>query len=392
MSALRHPGSKRILYLQYTNPACYPPLDRSSHLLARQGWKVLFLGTSSLGGDTLQLSPHSNIEVRKQAFCPSGWKQKLHYLGFFFWAMSWVVRWRPQWIYVSDSLAAPLGMLFSYFPGLRVIYHEHDSPGESWPGSMWMRFVLWCRRRLSRRAKLCLLPNAERTKRFSAQLGCRTADCVYNCPSRDEVSPPRPGPSMGTGLRVIYCGSIGSSRLPLGVLSAMAQLPDTMTLCVVGYETVGSRGYLHQLREAASRLGITSRVEYAGELSRGRELHERLDACQVGLCLVPLKSPDINEQWMVGASNKPFEYMARGLALLVPDHPDWRRMYVEPGYGLACDPGDPNSIAETLRWCLEHPLEVHAMGEKGRQRVLEEWNYERQFSPVLRQLTPRDFP
>jgi hypothetical protein len=29
---------------------------------------------------------------------------------------------------------------------------------------------------------------------------------------------------------------------------------------------------------------------------------------------------------------------------------------------------------------------MRQMGERGRQRILEEWNYERQFSPVLERL------
>ena len=64
-------------------------------------------------------------------------------------------------------------------------------------------------------------------------------------------------------------------------------------------------------------------------------------------------------------------------------------MYVEPGYALACDPTDPKSIAAALQWFLEHPVQMRNMGEKGRRRILEEWNYERQFLPVLQLLNDR---
>ena len=86
---------------------------------------------------------------------------------------------------------------------------------------------------------------------------------------------------------------------------------------------------------------------------------------------------------MAGASNKPFDYLACGLALLVSDLPDWRKMFVEPGYGLACNPNDTDSIAAQLRWFLKHPAETREMGERGRQRILTEWNYERQFAAVV---------
>ena len=33
-------------------------------------------------------------------------------------------------------------------------------------------------------------------------------------------------------------------------------------------------------------------------------------------------------------------------------------MFVMPGYGRACDPGDADSIAEAIAWFLDHPEEV----------------------------------
>ena len=45
-------------------------------------------------------------------------------------------------------------------------------------------------------------------------------------------------------------------------------------------------------------------------------------------------------QNMVGASNKPFDYMACGLPLLVTDLPEWTSTFVEPGYARACNPDD----------------------------------------------------
>ena len=69
----------------------------------------------------------------------------------------------------------------------------------------------------------------------------------------------------------------------------------------------------------------------------------------IGLSLMPFNSDDLNINHMAGASNKPFDYMAAGLALLVSDLPDWTRMFVEPGFGLACNPADVNSISAALR-------------------------------------------
>jgi glycosyltransferase involved in cell wall biosynthesis len=97
---------------------------------------------------------------------------------------------------------------------------------------------------------------------------------------------------------------------------------------------------------------------------------------------MPDATDDDTRQWLPGASNKPFDYLASGLALLVSNLPGWRDLLVEPGYGATCDAQDPHSIAEALRWFIDHPTEMRAMGERGRRRVDAEWNYETQFAPV----------
>ena len=101
---------------------------------------------------------------------------------------------------------------------------------------------------------------------------------------------------------------------------------------------------------------------------------------------MPKRSNDVNMQHMVGASNKPFDYMACGLPLLVTDLPEWVQTFVKPGYACACNPDDPDSIEAALRWYLTHPNERREMGRRGREKVRQAWNYDTMFAPVLRKL------
>lgn len=379
----------KILYIQYTNPACYPPLEHSSRILADNGWKALFLGTWDFTGRVLHFPPHPNITVRRISFCPGGWFQKLHYLLFCLWIFCQTLMWKPIWIYASDPLSCPVGLLLSYIRSLKVIYHEHDSPSSMSSMTYFMRLILWARGRLSRRANLCILPNEQRAKLFEKEMGnLKKILPVYNCPLKEEISITRKEYSRN-GLWVIYYGSIGPSRLPLTVLKALTKMPGEIKLKIIGYETIGHTGYIKQLQKLASQLEISNRVEFIGTLPTRRELLKHCRDCDIGLAFMPYGSEDVNEQTMAGASNKPFDYLACGLALLVSDLPDWRKMYVEPGYGLTCNPEDPESIATGLRWFLEHPTEMRRMGELGRQRIVTEWNYEKQFEPVLKILSER---
>ena len=155
---------------------------------------------------------------------------------------------------------------------------------------------------------------------------------------------------------------------------------------MAGYETVGHPSYVQDLQNEAAKLGVSHRFVFLGSFALRSTLLDHCRNAMVGLAFMPLSSDDVNEQAMTGASNKPFDYLACGLALLVSELADWKRMFVEPGYALACDPRDPDSIAQQLLWFIQHPAETQAMGIRGRQRILSEWNYEKQFLPVLQVL------
>ena len=374
--------ARRILYIQYTNPAGYPPLEHSARSLVAEGWEVLFLGVTIPESQALKFPAEAGLTVRLLPACQPGWRQKLNFAWFILWTLGWAIRWRPTAVYASDALSCPAALAVSGWP---VIYHEHDSPGA--PPTAFMRFVHWTRRRVARRARLCVLPNQRRATEFAATVGNGTVPvCVWNCPAKREVATLSTDGS-GDHLWVLYHGSIVPARLPTTVLTALTMLPEQVRLRAIGYETSGHPGYVRELQAMAEQLGIGHRVEFLGAVPTRAELLDHCRRNHVGLALMPLRSGDLNEQAMTGASNKPFDYLACGLALLVSDLPDWRAMFVEPGYGRACDPAEPASIAASLRWFWENPQDRRAMGERGRERVLQEWNYETQFAPVREVLT-----
>ncbi len=368
------------MYVQYTDPAAYPPLEHGACLLAEAGCAVHLAGIDLTAGG-IGFEAHPNVSVSLMPAQGPGWRQKLQYLRFIWWTVGEARRWRPTWIYASDTLSTPAALVLGRVTGARVIYHEHDAPGET--ASLFMSVVRWCRRRLVRRATMLIVPSRERA-RFLGD-GSDRAIVVRNTPLHREVRESRVASADRTHLRLLYHGSIVPSRLPLSVIDAMAQLPAGVTLTVAGYDPTGS-GHLASLVARAEERGIGPRLRVAGLVSTRRELLELAASCDVGMSFMPSAPLDPNEQTMVGASNKPFDYLACGLAVLVSDVPAWREMYVTPGYGLACVPELPASIASAVRWFLEHPGERVAMGESGRERLLREWHYDREFRPVVHRI------
>ncbi len=108
------------------------------------------------------------------------------------------------------------------------------------------------------------------------------------------------------------------------------------------------------------------------------------DGFDLGLALTPSRSDDPNLEMLAGASNKVFEFMARSVVPIVNQHPQWRRDLVEPGLALAVEPACHESMAALLGRCLADTASIREAGERGRRRILGEWNYERAFEPVRR--------
>ena len=86
---------------------------------------------------------------------------------------------------------------------------------------------------------------------------------------------------------------------------------------------------------------------------------------------------------MTGASNKVFEYWSSGVVPLVSDLHDWRATFVDPGYALACDPRQAESIAQVLSWAGDRRDDLLAMATRAWVRLQTDWNYETQFAPVM---------
>lgn len=380
-------SNNRILYVQFANPAAYPPLQHSSRILADEGNKVFFLGTKGQSTNQLEFPKHENIKVRKIGSRSPGLLQKLNYLCFILSVYVMALLWRPKWIYFSDPLSTPAGMLLVFLPRTYLLYHEHDSPSakEIRESNFFMRFVFNSRGYIARKAEVCILPCEDRVKEFRKQTGrCEKIHIVWNVPSKKEV-----GKSLKSGkneyIRLVYQGSLNDLRLPYSILEALKVLPEHIKLRVIGYETSGHLGYKKDFLRKAEREGVQNRVEMLSAVPRHRLLKLTRE-CNIGLALMPMKTQNLNLKYMAGASNKPFEYLSQGLPVLVSELPTWEKMFVEPGYGLACDPHNASSIIRALKKLIENRKSLLEMGKKGRQKIKTGWNYEKQFQPVMERI------
>jgi glycosyltransferase involved in cell wall biosynthesis len=267
------------------------------------------------------------------------------------------------------------------------VLHEHDPPPRAGGGRV-LQVLRGVRIAFARRASLIVIPQDERAKRFLADTGTDPARLriVYNCPLRREFTALSLGPRVDRrGLTLWYHGALGAGQIPPTVVEALARLPADVRVELAGYETVGSMGYVTELQARAAALGVADRLRIHGALPLRAGLLSTASRADVGLALFATNFRDP----MVGASNKPFDYLTCGLPLLTNRTPEWEDFFGAEGVSVGCDPNDADDIARAVLVMREDPARRKRMAAIGRRLLETRWNYETQFAPVLEALERR---
>ena len=372
--------SPRVAFIQYTSPAAYPPVVNAATILAERGATVALWGVGAYGAaDNLRMELRPGMTQDLMKYAPPGWRQKVHYLCFLLRCVTRTLWWRPRIVYASDLLSYPIAWLISFIPGVSIIAHEHDTPssGSGKSGGLLQRF----RRRLFRRAKMTVIPQFERARLVREELEPARLEVVWNCPRLSEVRPLPEQPSR-ISRKLWYHGSIVPSQFPAAVIEALALLPEDTVLEFAGYATAGHPEYVHELLELSGRLGLGHRVRYVGTKPTRQELFDAAAKCDVGLALF---AREFREP-MVGASNKPFDYLACGLAVLTNDSREWLEFFEECPAARGCNPESPQAIAQAVLEWFREPSQLILNRRAGQQMVQSHWNYEKQFEVVCAEI------
>ena len=118
-----------ILYVQYANPALYPPVERGSRLLADHGWCIRMLGIHAKGASAnLVSTPDPRINIHLLKHRGPGLSASLSYLQFYGAALREIFLRRPKVVYCSDIMSYPVGLAATSLFNIPSILHEHDPP------------------------------------------------------------------------------------------------------------------------------------------------------------------------------------------------------------------------------------------------------------------------
>jgi glycosyltransferase involved in cell wall biosynthesis len=129
--------------------------------------------------------------------------------------------------------------------------------------------------------------------------------------------------------------------------------------------------------------GGGNHIELLGEVDRPK-VSQLLSRARIGIVIY---HPTPN--YYHGQPTKLLEYMAAGLPVVASDFPFYREVIQSSGCGFLVDPLQPRQIADALLWLLKNGVQAEEMGRRGRQAVLDRYNWEteaKRLSTIYEQL------
>lgn len=368
---------RKVVYVQYTAPSAYTILRSGAKVLAKRDWSIWFFGVASRGNANeivFDAVPHT--EIRTLSKPPSGSLWRLHFALFTIWCVGYLLRLRPEVVYGSNIYSAPVLWFFRRVLRGRTIYHEHDPPEPSVDDASVFKRRL--RSMAVASARICIVPGEERAAEFKARYPTADVYSAWNTVDADDiegvpepVEPERP-------IVLWYHGAIVESQLPLALIGAVQRIP-TIHLKFAGPSPVGQTGYLQRFLAAANASQINDRVTYLGVIPKRADLLQHMRAAHIGLCLfaTPFRAP------MVGASQKVFEYLSCGLALLAPNTTEWVDFVGTNGIGRVCDTAEFTDFEPVLTEMIADRDCLDTMRLRSVERVRDEWHYATSFQPIV---------
>lgn len=188
---------------------------------------------------------------------------------------------------------------------------------------------------------------------------------------------------------VVYTGGLTEVQGIFEMLSAIDLLPEALNANFNIAGRCDSSGLMDRIVRAPG----WKRVKYFGVISRDGVM-ELIDKARVGLII---DHPIPN--YLRSLSTKMFEYMSAGIPIVASNFPLWTSIVKKHDCGLLVNPYNPQEIADAITWIFEHPIEAMAMGERGRQAILENYNWQKEantllslYAAIIKELVPKENP
>ncbi len=273
-----------------------------------------------------------------------------------------------------DPELIPAGLLLK-FVGKKVIYDAHELYAVKLLCKPWIplpfrylasRMFSWCEHISSRFFDHVVTADRFTANTFYSERVSVVANYPFLPPIQEHSD--RTAPARVA----IYAGELTADRGLNVMLEVARRLQST------GFELrlLGQFGCSEEEQQVRAELNI----RYLGRQSHQAVLRELANA-DVGLVLFQ----PVPAYYYAGENTiKLFEYMSRGLPVVVSSFPNLKRIVESANCGLCVDPQDAQQAAHAISDLLDNPGLLRILGENGKKAVLQEYNWEREARTLLR--------
>jgi glycosyltransferase involved in cell wall biosynthesis len=272
-----------------------------------------------------------------------------------------------------------IGGFFKLTMGKKFLFDHHDINPELYEAKFGRRdffyklMVLF--ERWSFNTSDVSIATNESYKKIAIERGGMDPDKVYVVRSgpkldRLKVLPPVAALKKGRRFLVGYVGVMGAQEGIDLLLESARYLIQDLGRSDVQFGLVGGGTSLEQMQQLAEKMGIADYVTFTGRVP-DQQLLEMLNTADV--CVNPDVANDMNDK---STMNKIMEYMALGKPIVQFDLVEGK--YSAQQASLYAAKNDPVDMAKKIVELLDDPERRARMGEYGRNRVINEleWEYE----------------
>lgn len=342
-------------------------LSKECASLANAGHDVVLLVGDGAGDER-----HGSVGIKDMGLPPGRFASRIIPM----WnAMRYARRASPDVVHFHDPMFLPFAILLALL-GTQVVYDVHeDYPRQvltwrfGWPirhtASAVYALLEWIGG-LAFRSIVAVTPT------IAARFPVRKTVLVRNFPLLGELHSPDPTPMAQRPKEFTYVGSITEERNIYAMVTAAARVDGGQAKLRLAGDFSPS-----DIKHKAQQMPEWANVEFEGWVSR-TDVAAMLADGRAGLVVL---RPVPHE--MLTLPIKLFEYMAAAMPVISSDFPLWRKIVEEAQCGIVIDPTKVDELIGAMQWILDNPDEAQAMGERGRQAVVDHYNWDREAETML---------
>ncbi|SDY32872.1 Glycosyltransferase involved in cell wall bisynthesis [Jannaschia faecimaris] len=266
--------------------------------------------------------------------------------------------------------------------GVRSLFDHHDVCPELFEAKFGKRGLLYGVMRLWERITFACAQTSIATNesfaRIARERGGMAAEDVFVVRSAPQIEKFLPGPGDATyrraGTVLGWIGIIGQQEgldLMVEAVSHLIAMGKTDVHVVV----IGFGPHQQVIEDKVRQAGLSERFTFTGALY-GDVMLGALNAIDIGLAPDPKNA--MND---ISTMNKVMEYMTLEKPCVQFDLTEGRASAGDAS--LYARANDPEDFADKIAWLMDNPQEARAMGQRGRDRVLDTLSWDHSVPQLL---------